>query len=144
MTAANAGGHSARLRSFSDLAARDGVLLLACAVAAGLSIICGCVSSRPSQNRQIHIAVNSSGVISVAGKPCRLSVVSRKLKSLGATPQTPIAIALPPSGGDDVMKALTRELVSGGFRHFVFVRPREIDASASSHQKRQQSIKHAP
>jgi biopolymer transport protein ExbD len=112
-------------------------ILPACALAAALALAFGCASTASSQNRKIHIVINSSGSISIEGTPCRLSAVAKKLKSLGASPQTSIAISVPASGGDAVMRDLTRELASAGFTHFVFMKPREIDASVSSSQRRE-------
>lgn len=144
MTVTNAFQQSVKMRFLGAVMPLAGILFALCAFATALFLLCGCVSSRPSQHHKIHIVVSSSGAISVEGKPCRLSEVSKKLKKLGATPQTSIAIAVPASGADAVMKTLTRDLASAGFRHFVFVKPREIDASVSPTQRRQQGTKRAP
>jgi len=116
-------------------------ILPACALAAALALAFGCASTASSQNRKIHVAINSSGSISVEGTPCRLSALVKKLKSLGASPQTSIAISVPASGSDALMRELTRELASAGFTHFVFMKPREIDASSSPPQRREPESK---
>ncbi len=96
----------------------------------------GCVSTTPDRADGIHLTLTSVGTLMLDGKVVERSALPGALKSCGASPSTPIIVAIPANTSMKVVSALTSQLASAGYTRVAFTRPRHADAGPSSPAKR--------
>jgi len=91
----------------------------------------GCAASSNLPGAPLHIAILSDGVASVDGRRVEIPKLGKKLKSLGATANTTLYIAVPADVSSAVLTDVTRTLASAGFPKIIFTKPVEKTATVS-------------
>lgn len=85
----------------------------------------GCVTQPDKKPNTFYVTVSTSGEITVRNQRVQLSSLAEKLKSTGAKASSPISVSITPDTTEQLMRAITKELRSGGFRRLVFTKPKK-------------------
>jgi hypothetical protein len=89
----------------------------------------GCTTSRVIENTRVpEIVIDEYGGISVNGKPTRLGRVTSSVKAAGFTRDQEVNILIPENPDRKLMRAVSGELVAGGYTRTVFVTNRKASA----------------
>lgn len=102
------------------------VVLLVCIVGFLLPLQ-GCTSLDGS-DREPTIRLSSSGRIYVEKKYTGLKRLVAQLKADGIKPSQRIVISVPRNTSPKAMQAISRKLLSNGYRRFIFQKPRKATA----------------
>ena len=97
--------------------------------------LAGCVTSSPLGTA--HVTILSDGRASVDGSKVEIAKLGRKLKSLGATPDTKIIVGVPSNTPKATLTGISRTLAVEGFTHVAFRTPVEATAAVSDGASKQ-------
>ena len=75
--------------------------------------------------KSVQISLLSDGRIIMDGKQIELPKLTKKLKSFGVTSNTRIMISILKDTPASKIKAISKELVSAGFRRLMFIKPKQ-------------------
>ena len=94
---------------------------------AALACVLGCATPHDgSSSVPVRVALVGGDTVLVQGQEVKVAALGRRLKSLGAGAETPIAVSIPEGAPKAELASLTRRLAEAGFHRVVFVKPRQV------------------
>ena len=101
--------------------------VLSILAAAFVMFVTGCATPRGT-SATMSVTLVSAEVVRVRGKDIAVAALPKRLKSLGAGSNTPIAVSVPADAPKGELSELTRSLSKAGFRRVLFVKPQHATA----------------
>lgn len=103
---------------------------------AALCLAAGCTSSRVIENTRVpEIAISETGSITFNDTPVKLGEITRAIKSAGIKQSQEVNILIPDRPDRSLMKAITAELVRGGYTRTIFVKNRKTSSAVTDLKK---------
>jgi hypothetical protein len=84
-----------------------------------------------SATRYQHVTLTNNNMFVVDGASVPLAKLTARLKSVGATPETAILVAVPDGTPQSTLNAVAGKLKSDGFGRMVFTKPRHATATVA-------------
>lgn len=89
----------------------------------------GCKTSRVIENTRVpEIVIDEYGGISINGNPTKLGRITAAVKSAGFSRDQEINVLIPENPDRSLMRAISGELVLGGYTRTVFITNRKASA----------------
>lgn len=95
-------------------------------VVAALALAAGCTSSRVIENTRVpEITISDTGAITFNNRPLKRGRIAQAVKDAGFERTQEVNILIPDNPDRALMRAVTAELVSGGYTRTIFVKNRK-------------------